>query len=374
MRWGIFSLSQVPDQDTVVETIDDHLEQYRLAEELGYDSIWLAEHLFSTYGIVTSSQVLLAAVARVTKRVRIGSAVVVLPFNHPLRTAGDFAFIDVLSHGRLDFGVGRAYQPHEFTALGIKMEDSREMFQEGLDIVLKAWTQEKIDNPDGKFWKIPNEVEVLPKPVQKPHPPVWAAAVSPESFVAVAESGYNLQMAAPFSYRIYREEWIDKLAEQVQNYEQRCREVGRDPKAAKRMMLVPMYCDTDRERARATFGAYVTWFYRKVSGHQLGAKNEEVVVKGYETAMRENLRSMKEGYLEYDKLHEFGAICASDPDGCADYLINLQKKLGVDEFVLWTSVGGLPHENCVASMKLVMERVIPKVEAACGAKASTAVA
>lgn len=374
MRWGIFCLSQAPDQDVVVQTINDHMEQYKLAEDLGYDSIWLAEHLFSTYGIVTSSQVLLAAVARATKKIRIGSAISVLPFNHPLRTAGDFSFVDVLSNGRLDFGVGRAYQPHEFTALGLDMSKSREMFTEALDIILKSWTQEKIGYPDGQFWKIPVEVEVLPKPVQKPHPPIWAATVSPESFIAIAESGYNLQMAAPFSYRIYREQWIDKLAESVAAYEAHCVEIGRDPKAAKRMMLVPMYCDTDRERARATFGAYVTWFYRKVSGHQLGAKNEEVVVKGYETAMTENLRSMKEGYFEYDKLHEYGAICASDPDGCADFLINLQKKLGVDEFVLWTSVGGLPHEDCVNSMKLVMERVIPKVEAACGVKASSAVA
>lgn len=105
MRWGIFSLSQIPDQQVVVETMDEHFSQFRLAEELGYDSIWIAEHLFSTYGIVTSSQVLAAAIARVTSRVRIGTGVVVVPFNHPLRTAGDFGFVDVLSHGRLDFGV-----------------------------------------------------------------------------------------------------------------------------------------------------------------------------------------------------------------------------------------------------------------------------
>ncbi|QUT07848.1 LLM class flavin-dependent oxidoreductase [Sphingobium phenoxybenzoativorans] len=374
MRWGIFSLSQTPDQDVVVQTIDEHMEQYKLAEDLGYDSIWLAEHLFSTYGIVTSTQVLLAAVARATKKIRIGSAISVLPFNHPLRTAGDFGFVDVLSNGRLDFGVGRAYQPHEFTALGLDMSKSREMYTEALDIILRSWTEEKIDNPNGEFWKIPVEVEVLPKPVQKPHPPIWSATVSPESFIAVAESGYNLIMGAPFAYRIYREEWVDKMAESIGTYEAHCVEIGRDPKAAKRLMLVPFYCDTDAERARSTFGAYVTWFYRKVSGHQLGAKKEEVIVKGYETAMSGNLKSMKEGYLEYDMLHKYGAICASDPDGCADFLINLQKKLGIDEFVLWTSVGGLPHENCVNSMKLVMERVVPKVEAACGIKASTAAA
>jgi alkanesulfonate monooxygenase SsuD/methylene tetrahydromethanopterin reductase-like flavin-dependent oxidoreductase (luciferase family) len=363
MRWGIFSLSQVPDQQVVVSTMDEHFSQFRLAEELGYDSVWIAEHLFSTYGIVTSSQVLAAAIARVTSRIRIGTGVVVIPFNHPLRTAGDFGLVDVLSHGRLDFGVGRAYQPHEFLGLGLAMDQSREMFNEGLDIILKAWTQEKVWY-DGKFWRIPEPVEVLPKPVQKPHPPVWMACVSPDSFMASARAGYNIQMATPFSYRIYREVWREKLAEQIAAYEGECVKLGRNPRAAKRMMLVPLYCDTDRARAKATFGAYVTWFYRKVSGHQLGAKKEEVVVKGYELAMQENIRSMKEGYLEFEKLSEFGAVCASDPEGCAEYLLDLRNRLGIDEFVLWTSVGGLPNENCQASMRLVKERVIPMVEAA----------
>lgn len=364
MRWGVFSLSQIPDQSRVVETIDEHMGQFRLAEELGYDSIWLAEHLFSTYGIVTSSQVLAAAVARNTSKVRIGTGVSIIPFNHPLRTAGDFAFVDVLSHGRLDFGVGRAYQPHEFVALGVPMDKSREMFAEGLDIILKSWTQEKMSYPEGRFWQIPEAVEVLPKPVQKPYPPLWAATVSPDSFLAAAESGYNLQLAAPFTYRIYREQWIDKLVEQLDIYEKRCVELGRDPKAAKRMFLLPLYCEPDRAKARATFQAYVTWFYRKVSGHSADTRNEELIVPGYEVAMRENQRSVKEGYLEFEQLARHGAVCASDPEGCAEFLIMLRQRLGIDEFVLWTSVGGLPNENCEASMRLVKERVIPIVEAA----------
>lgn len=363
MRWGIFSLSQIPDQRNIERTLDEHIEQFKFAEELGYDSIWLAEHLFSTYGCVTSGQTLMAAVARVTSKVRIGSAVSIIPFNHPLRTAGDFSLVDILSHGRLDFGVGRAYQPHEFQALGLPMDKSREMFDEGMDIILKAWTNEKITY-DGQFWKIPEPTELIPKPIQKPHPPVWMATVSPESFDYAAKVGYNLQMAAPFSYRIYREEWREKLAEQVEKYEGYCEKYGRDPKAAKRMMLVPLYCEPDAESAKANFQSYVSWFYAKVAGHQLGTKQEEIVVPGYEVAMSENIRSMKEGYLEYQKLAEYGAICASDPDGCADYLIDLQRKLGVDEFVLWTNLGGIPDEKCRASMKLVAEQVIPKVEAA----------
>ena len=134
-KFGVFSLSQFPDLAKVVESFDNDLGFFELAEQLGYDKVWIAEHLFSTYGLVTSTQVYAAAIAQRTKKIRIGMAVCAIPFNHPLRTASDFALVDILSHGRLDFGVGRAYQPHEFVGLGVPMDQSREMLAEGLDIV-----------------------------------------------------------------------------------------------------------------------------------------------------------------------------------------------------------------------------------------------
>jgi alkanesulfonate monooxygenase SsuD/methylene tetrahydromethanopterin reductase-like flavin-dependent oxidoreductase (luciferase family) len=190
-RFGVFSLSQFPDLSKVVESFDDDLGFFELAEQLGYDKVWIAEHLFSTYGLVTSTQVYAAAIAQRTKKIRIGMAVCAIPFNHPLRTASDFALVDILSHGRLDFGVGRAYQPHEFIGLGVPMEKSREMLAEGLDILLKAWTQQRLSY-QGKFWTIPEPVEVLPKPVQKPHPPVYQATISPESFEQAARGHLHL--------------------------------------------------------------------------------------------------------------------------------------------------------------------------------------
>ena len=169
MKWGTFSLSQIPDLSRVPENFETDFKQFELAEALGFDTIWIAEHLFSSYGVVTSTQVLAAAIAKATKKIKIGMAVVVMPFNHPLRTASDFALVDILSEGRLLFGAGRAYQPHEFVSLGIPMEDSREMYEEAMEIMLKAWGDKPITH-DGKFWSIPQPTEVLPKPVQKPHP------------------------------------------------------------------------------------------------------------------------------------------------------------------------------------------------------------
>ena len=241
MKWATFSLSQIPEQDRRVEAFDEDMRLFRLAEELGYDTVWIAEHVFSTYGTVTSSQVLAAAVARETRKIDIGTAVVVIPFNHPLRTASDFALIDVLTGGRLKFGVGRAYQPHEFAGLDVPMAESREMFAEGMDVVLKAWTQEKMTH-FGRYWRVPVPTEVLPKPVQQPHPPVYQATISPESFEVAARQGWHLQLAAPFTYRIYRERWMDALEEHLAGFEEACAAHGHDPSKVERMMLVPYFC------------------------------------------------------------------------------------------------------------------------------------
>src|SRR5690606_22140390 len=121
------------------------------------------EHLFSNYGVITSTQILLSAIARRTKRVRIGSAISCVPLNHPFRTASDFAAVDCFSHGRLNFGVGRAYQPHEFAGLNLPMDRSREMFSEAMERILKAWTESEVQH-DGEFWKVADPVQVLPKP------------------------------------------------------------------------------------------------------------------------------------------------------------------------------------------------------------------
>jgi len=359
-QWGVFSLSQFPDQSRRVECFDDDLRFFELAEQLGYDKAWIAEHLFSTYGVVTSTQVYASAIAQRTKKLRLGMAVVVIPFNHPLRTASDFALIDILSHGRLDFGVGRAYQPHEFVGLGVPMEKSREMFNEGLDVVLRAWTEEKISHK-GKYWNIPEPVEVLPKPVQKPHPPVYQATISPESFDQAARRGFNLQFASPFTYRTYREAWMDELEKHCKRYETLCTEYGRDPKAAKRMILLPFFVHENAKQAREIYAPHVEWFYAKVTSHQLAAPTQGSVVKGYELTMSEGKKTREMGYLSFDKLHQYGAAIADDPEGCIDKLREMKQRFGITEFALWFNIGGIAPEHVERSMRLAAEKVFPHV-------------
>jgi alkanesulfonate monooxygenase SsuD/methylene tetrahydromethanopterin reductase-like flavin-dependent oxidoreductase (luciferase family) len=356
-KWGVFSLSQYPDQASRVEGLEADLKLFELAEALGYDTVWLAEHLFSTYGIVTSTQVLAAAAAQRLRRVRIGTAVVVIPFNHPLRTASDFALIDCLSRGRLNFGIGRAYQPHEFAGLGVPMDQSREMFSEGIELILRAWTEEKITF-HGKYWQVAEPVEVLPKPVQVPHPPVYQATISPESFDQAARRGWALQLAAPFSYRTYREEWIPRLAGEVRRYETALVTHGHDPARLERMLLVPFFVDEDGKRARETLRPHVEWFYHKVASHQLPAAGHGPV-RGYEFTMTEGRKSREGGYLAFDKLAEFGACVVGDPRECLERLRQMQEAFGVTEFVLWSNLGGMPAVRAEQSIRLAWEKIVP---------------
>ena len=358
-QWGVFSLSQFPDQSKRVECFDNDLKFFELAETLGFDKAWIAEHLFSTYGVVTSTQVYAAAIAQRTKKLRIGIAVAAMPFNHPLRTASDFALVDVLSHGRLDFGVGRAYQPHEFVGLGVPMEKSREMTIEATDIVLKAWTEEKISY-NGKFWTIPDPVEILPKPVQQPTPPVYTAVISPESFTFAAERGLNLQMASPFTYRTYRETWIAELEKSVKDFEALSRRSGRDPAKTKRMILLPFFCHEDRKKAREIYKPHVEWFYNKVTANQLTQKSAGPV-KSYELTMSEGAKTRELGYLAFEKLDQYRAAVVGDPDECVAVLKEMKERFGLTEFGLWYNIGGIAPEHVERSMRLTAEKVIPRV-------------
>src|SRR5713101_3893926 len=158
MRFCIQQLLTFRDWQTEAEVYAHALEEARLADELGFEAVWLAEHHFSSYGICPSLAVLAAAIARETRRVRIGTSVVIAPFEHPLRIAEEWAMVDILSNGRLEFGLGRGYQPKEFRGLGVSMEKTREKFDESYEIIRRAWTHERMSF-DGEFYKVP-EVRV----------------------------------------------------------------------------------------------------------------------------------------------------------------------------------------------------------------------
>jgi len=166
------------------------------AEELGFDSFWLGEHHFYWYGTCVSPPAVIAALGQRTKKIRLGPAVSVLPFHHPLVVAEEYALADNLCGGRLNFAIGSGFSPVEYKTFGMSMEEARERYWESFDLILKAWTQEEFSHK-GKFYQIENG-SLYMKPVQKPMPPIWVAASSDETLIKAGEFGFPT-MGIPFA-------------------------------------------------------------------------------------------------------------------------------------------------------------------------------
>ncbi|MBT6983932.1 MAG: LLM class flavin-dependent oxidoreductase, partial [Rhodospirillaceae bacterium] len=239
MKFGMMYLFSEYGSIPQAQVFKEFLEEVELAEELGFDSIWLPEHHFSVYGILGDTLTMAAAIAQRTKRIKIGTAVVLLPLNHPVRVAEQAALVDCLSDGRLLLGVGRAYQPGEFAGFGENPDNSREMFFESMEILMKCFSGEKFSHK-GKFWSV-DDVELYPRPVQSPNPPIYMAAVSPPSYALAAKHGFSILRAPRFTS-------MHVVQEQFAEYSQHMRDAGRDPLAIDQPMLMQTYvAETEAE-------------------------------------------------------------------------------------------------------------------------------
>jgi alkanesulfonate monooxygenase SsuD/methylene tetrahydromethanopterin reductase-like flavin-dependent oxidoreductase (luciferase family) len=194
MRFGLFGSATArhggPDVDSgqgYRQFVDYNIE----AEALGYHSTFLVEHHFTGFGQVSASLALLTWVAAKTRTLRLGTAVLVLPWHNPVLLAEQAATIDLLSGGRLDFGVGKGYRHAEFSGFCVPIEEADARFKESLDVIRKAWTSKQRFSHHGKYWDF-EDIIVEPPTAQKPHPPMWMAAGSPDSIRHVAERGYHL--------------------------------------------------------------------------------------------------------------------------------------------------------------------------------------
>ena len=170
--------------------IEETIEQCILADEMGFDSVWFVEHHFlTTFSESPCPEVIFGALSRLTKRIHLGFGVVILPYHHPVRVAERVAMVDQLSHGRVEFGTGRS-APYEQLGMGIDPRNTREMWDEALSMIPKIWESDYFEF-EGKFWNVPAR-QVLPKPYQKPHPPIWVAALQPATYELAAQKGIGV--------------------------------------------------------------------------------------------------------------------------------------------------------------------------------------
>jgi alkanesulfonate monooxygenase SsuD/methylene tetrahydromethanopterin reductase-like flavin-dependent oxidoreductase (luciferase family) len=193
MKFGVLQFFSWPDRRVALPTVYERaLERIEIMDRTGYDAVWLTEHHFSGYSVCPSVLVLGSHAAARTERLRIGTGVTLANLYHPLRLAEETALLDVLSGGRLNWGAGRGFDPREFRAYGVPEAETHARFRESVDVVLRAWTEEKL-NYRGEFFSF-DDVEVLPKPLQQPHPPTWMAATSPPAIEWAASNGHSILM------------------------------------------------------------------------------------------------------------------------------------------------------------------------------------
>src|SRR5580698_2437527 len=250
MKVGVLQFFSWANRNIPLESVyASAIERFEIMDESGYDAVWLAEHHFSSFSVCPSVHMMGTMAAARTKRLRIGMAVSLAPFYNPLRLAEEVALLDVLSGGRVNWGAGRGFERSEFAAFGIPGEESASRFHETVDIVLKAWTNQRLSY-QGKYYQYDN-VEVLPKPFQTPHPPVWMAASSTPAIDWAASLGYSILMDPHAS----RAELIGKR----RHYAAKLAEAGFSDAGRTIPMSLLVAIDETAEKARAVAQRVAEW-------------------------------------------------------------------------------------------------------------------
>jgi alkanesulfonate monooxygenase SsuD/methylene tetrahydromethanopterin reductase-like flavin-dependent oxidoreductase (luciferase family) len=322
-----------------------------LAEELGFDSVWLTEHHYADYGLSSAPSVLLATVAARTHRIRLAIAVYVIPFHHPLRLAEETASIDILSGGRLTVGLGRGNRPMEFFGHGIPQEESRGRMEEGVEVLRQAWTQPVV-NFRGRFWQIHN-VPVYPKPLQQPHPPLAFAVTSPETIAWTARHGYGMLSSglgtALAQTLKNKEAYVHGLRDGGYG-ESEIQTLLRRWVVTKHVYVAPTDGEA-RAEARGPEMWYRDAFIRSLSTDDLPGLHPSVY-EGAET-MLTRLRSQT-----WDDLVDSALIIGS-PDTVSAKMAELEQA-GVGEIACWMNFGGLAPDLVRRSMRLFAAEVMPR--------------
>jgi natural product biosynthesis luciferase-like monooxygenase protein len=347
MKFGMLHLFESPMGRSEQQMVEEQVSLMERAEEFEFDSVWPAEHHFSEYGFCASPALSLAAIARRTSRIRLGTGVVVLPFNHPVRVAEDYAMLDLLSGGRVDLGVGRGYQPLEFAGYGVDQTRSREIFDESIEIIRRAWTEERLDF-EGKHYQF-RDLEIRPKPLQKPHPPIWLAALSEETFEKAGRLGFNLLLSPVFGGS------LQIAKDRVARYRDALADAGHDPAQHQVGALVMTYAGEKQEQAREEFADPVIWYFRTF-GKYVAPKLGQPPVESYEwyTQIRD-LASV----VEWDQLLSHGAVVCGETDYVTERVAEIRDVIGIDQLLCWTRLGGLSDELVTAHMERMRDRVMP---------------
>jgi len=341
MRFGFFDQLPCAAGFTEHQRYKDILAQIELGDALGFDTVWLGEiHFIRPFSILADPLMVLAAAAQRTRRIRLGTAVTLLPLHNPVKIAEEAAICDILSDGRLELGVGRGINRH-YAHYGIPPEESRGRFEEALDFILRAWTNESFSY-DGKYFRA-RELSLVPRPLQQPHPPVRIAANSPDTFPLAAQRRLPI-FASPLINP------PDKLRAGLKVY----RNDLPAGHAADTAIAFPVHVAGSRDEARAQCEPGLMNFLRVATAAALPAVPQDDT--SFEAFRQVRQRMASVTYADMDR--EMGVF--GDPAYCIERIKELQAEYGFDEFIAYFNQGGLmPHELVRQAMTNFAEQVMP---------------
>jgi alkanesulfonate monooxygenase SsuD/methylene tetrahydromethanopterin reductase-like flavin-dependent oxidoreductase (luciferase family) len=348
MKFGLFyQLPCAPEQDEVTR-YNDTMEQIVCADALGFDVAWLAElHFYRAFSIMPAPLIVAAVLAQRTRRIRLGLAVALLPLQHPLRTAEEAATVDLLSQGRLELGVGRGTIAIHFQGLNVPRDESRVRFEEALTILERAWTQE-ICTFDGTYYHVP-PTRVVPRPVQKPYPPLRIAANSTDSAIFAGTRGYPVFLASPINP-------LHKLPEHIHLYRQAFRDTGhRDKRPDVATLFFTQVADSAAQ-ARQQVEPSTMHYFRTITQQARLGEGDPAVSYAYLQEVRQRQESLTWNDIDA------GMGVYGSPSACIQKIKEIHKLCGMDQLICWFNPGGLvPHQQVLANMRRFAEDVMPAV-------------
>jgi alkanesulfonate monooxygenase SsuD/methylene tetrahydromethanopterin reductase-like flavin-dependent oxidoreductase (luciferase family) len=346
MKFMYFSHLPWPEGQEPTQVYQDTTEQIQYAEELGFSSAWLAEHHFSRYGLGSSQLILAAKIAGQTKRIRFGTAVLVPPLHHPIRLAEDIAMLDQVSGGRVEIGVGRGSAGYEYAGYNLSREESQARYQETIKIVLGLWT-----TPDfsysGQFYNF-QHVNLVPPPLQKPHPPLYIAATrTPATLEFVANSGQPIIVGVVLDHTA--------ALDLCHRFIKMAKEAGHDMSMARIPYFRYLYVAETAEQARRDTREAMEWTQDMIQWRGTFSSGSEV----YES-IEAYRRTRTTQPTSYEHIAENRAFFGT-PDEIVGKIRALQAE-GIENFGCNFTFGSMPNDKVKRSMELFAKEVMPKLQ------------
>ena len=329
--------------------VAEHLALGDLAEPLGFDSLWALEHHFTGYAMSPAPVQTLSYYAGRTKRLTLGTAVIVLPWHDPIRVAEQIALLDIMCGGRCIFGFGRGAATAEYEGFGVPMEEARPRFVEAAEIVVKALANESFEH-DGQHYKIARTA-IRPRPMSHPERRFYASSVSPESAEIMAKTGCGMLV-------IMQNAW-PKAAQDVVRFHEIAAKVGHAPRPP--IILTNVSCAESREEAQERAVRYLGAKWDSIDAHYHFSDGHLASVKGYESygKMAKTYSKMKDPSFREKATNFYVSIqIVGTPADCLEQIAELRRLTGVDHLVTEFAFGGMPHEEAEMNMRLFADRVM----------------